>query len=452
MNNKKNLLRIGLVIGMAVLLFFVFHTPRHANAVCSPYPDCLGGGSTPTLAPTLNVVQAIGNTQSYLAWTNNDSPGTFSIYRSTDNVTFTLIATTTATTYTDHPIMTGFTTALPLDCIGGANYYYYIKLVVVGQTISPASNTGTAIYMCRPTIQAVSTASQSQLNVSWVDNTQSEAGYYVYRDNIYVGSTGAGVGNGTTLSFSDAAFTCGTRHPYYIVAYNGANSSANSTTVTGVTAPCVPTGGTISVVSPTQITASWTENGTWVDTYQIYRNGSLISSNTSNANMYGISLNDSGLQCGTSYGYVLRVWAGGVSTDSTTITGTTPSCVSAPAPVASPIATPVPGNPSINSSWTGAFDGVRVYLKGPTGYSLAGDFASAIKATSFAGLKCPYPYTAYYVAYNNDLSVTGTDVSCSNALSNAGISGPAAPTGAKCAAVASKPVDMRFCTQQFLGN
>ncbi len=438
-------------MGVFVFLLVGLSFPKHAKAICAG-PDPCGSGTTPTAAPTLNVVQALGGSSVYFSWTNNDGgAGTYYIYQSTDNVTFSVVASTTALSFNLLHVYPGF---LPASCVGGSSYkyYYYIKEAVSGQLVSPASATASPIFMCPPTIQSVSTVSQTQLTVSWTDNADDEAGFYVYRDGLLVASSQPGTGTGSTLAFGEAAFTCGTKHTYYVKAYNGANISDNSATLTGVTAPCAPTSGSISVVSPTQITVSWTLNGTWVDAYQIYRGSYLAASQTLNANSTGVSLQDSGLQCGTTYSYLLRLWGGGASTNSATITGTTPSCVSAPAPVASALATPVSGSPSINSSWAGTFDGVRVYLKGPTGYSLAGDFASAIKATSFAGLKCPYPYTAYYLAYNNDPSVSGTDASCSSALSNMGISGPAAPTGAKCATAISASVDMRFCTQQFLGN
>ena len=444
MNNKKNILRIGFSIIVVVLLFFALHAPRHASAIC--YPGPCGGGPTPTIAPTLNVAQAIGNTQTYLSWTNNDLAGTFTIYRSSDNVTFTAIGTTTATTYTDS------SNFIPALCSGGAHFYYYVTLAVSGQTTSPASNTIAAIFMCAPSINYVATVSQTQLTVNWTDNSYNlEAGFYIYRDGVLVASSQPGTSSGAVLAFGEVAFTCGTKHTYYVAAYNGSNISANSAAVTGVTAPCPPTAGSVSVQSQTQVTASWTLNGTWVDSYQIYQNGSLVVSNPVGGSTL-ISGVFGGLQCGTTYGYLLRLWGGGVSTDAAVISGTTNACVSAPAAVSSPIATLVPGNPSFNSSWSGTFDGTRVYLKGPTGYSLAGDYSSTIKAVSFGGLKCPYPYVAYYVAYNNDPSVSGTDASCSSALSNAGISGPAAPTGAKCAPAVSNSVNMRFCTQQFLGN
>ena len=312
---------------------------------------------------------------------------------------------------------------------------------------------GTVTVPIAPTLNSVNQGSSGQVSVNFTDNSSDEAGFYVYRGATLVGTLAAITGTGTVSVYTDTGMTCGATYSYYVQAYNSAGG-ANSATLS-VAVKCPPTAPTINsygALSQTSASVTWTTTSA-IDFSYTFKD-SLLYGSAPQADAGGTQYTSifTGLACGSTHTYFVRVGNGPNTADSPTISITTQPCVSAPAPVTSPLATPVPGNPSISSSWTGTFDGVRVYLKGPTGYSLAGDFVSAIKATSFAGLKCPYPYTAYYLAYNNDSSVSGTDVSCSSALSNAGISGPAAPTGAKCAAIAAKAVDMRFCTQQFLGN
>lgn len=453
MANKKYLLKIGIAMGVFVLLLVGLSLPKHAQAICAG-PDPCGTGTIPTAAPTLNIVQAVSGSQVYFAWTNVDGGvGTYYIYQSTDNITFSVVASTTALTYNL------YSSYIPASCVGGSGYKYYYRIVqtVSGQKVSNPSNVLSPVFMCSPTIQSVTTVSQTQLNTYWTDNSDNEAGFYVYRDGIYVGAVAASAGTGATLGFGDAAFTCGTTHSYYIVAYNGSHLSNNSATLSGTTSPCVvpPTAPTINYSSATsQNSVSFTYTSTSViDFLYLYRDGVLFASAPqSGVNGSQFTSVDSGLACGSTHSYFVRVANGGYTADSVTFYITTNACVSAPAAVSAPIVTPVAGNPSANTSWSGTFGGTRVYLKGPSGYTLAGDFASAIKSTSLAGLRCPYPYVAYYVAYNTDPTVVGTDASCSSALSNAGISGPAAPTGAKCAAATQAPVNMSFCTQQFLGK
>ena len=447
MNDTKNILKIWSVIGIVAAVFAVFSSLPHAKAaICV---DCGGGGGgggtvTVPVAPTLNYANSVAYSQVNLSFTDNSSNETgFYVYRAA-----TLVATLPATAATG--VVTTYSDT------GMACGYNYLYGVAAYNSAGVASSTGIwASVVCpptAPTLNSVTAINSTQLNLSWTTTSYIQA-YIIFRDGVQVSSGGV-ESSGTVNTFTDTPVTCGVSHTYSIQV-NAGGYSATSGNISGATT-CPPTAPTINSIVGTALNV-WKLTGTFnstVDGYYLLKNGvagSFTAIAGTSGTVVNISFNDSPA-CGTSDSFVLRATNGPYSADSAPSVLAGPACVSAPAPVASPIATPVPGNPSINSSWTGTFSGVRVYLKGPTGYSLAGDFASAIKATSFAGLKCPYPYTAYYVAYNTDSSVLGTDASCSSALTNAGISGPAAPTGAKCAAAASKPVDMRFCTQQFLGN
>jgi hypothetical protein len=91
-----------------------------------------------------------------------------------------------------------------------------------------------------------------------------------------------------------------------------------------------------TVVSANQINLSWTlssdDDGTNIDGYDIYRNGSLIASVNKGVSSY----QSSGLACNTSYSYYVRSKRQGVqSTDSNSLTRTTGACV--------------PGTPSLNA-------------------------------------------------------------------------------------------------------
>lgn len=453
MNDTKYLLKIWSVIGVVAAVFAIFSSLPHAKAaICV---DCGGGGGggggTVTIpnAPTLNNVTSPNSSQVFISFTDNSSNETgFYVYRGTTlAATLGAIAGTgTSTSYTD----TGLT------C--GSTYSYYVQSY--NSAGASSSVTMSVPVKCPPTAATINSyGATSQTAVSFTYTSTSNIDYiYLFRDSLlYASAPQSGV-NGTQYTSVDTGLACGSTHTYIVRVGNG-GYTADSPSFSITTLPCSPPAPTLNSVtgaSQTQINVTFYNNSTAAFGqvgFYVYRDGAAVNVTGFGANpTASYTFPDTGVACGTSHSYYVEARNNGGSTFSGTLSGSSLACVSAPAPVASPLATPVPGNPSINSSWTGTFDGVRVYLKGPTGYSLAGDFASAIKATSFASLKCPYPYTAYYVAYNNDSSVAGTDTSCSSALSNAGISGPAAPTGARCASAVSKPVDMRFCTQQFLGN
>ncbi len=453
MNDTKNILKIWSVIGILAAVFAVFSSLPHAKAaICL---DCGGtgggGGGTVTVpvAPTLNSVNAGSSGQVSVNFTDNSTNETgFYVYRGT-----TLVGTLAAITATG---TTSVFTDTGMGC--GATYSYYVQ--AYNSAGGANSATLSVAVKCPPTPVTINSyGATSQTAVSYTWTTTSNIDYsWVFRDYVIYGSAPQNAVTSTQFTSVDTGLACGSTHTYFVRVGNGMNT-ADSVSFNITTLPCSPPAPTLNSVtsaSQNQINVTFYNNSTAAFGqvgFYVYRDGVAIAPTGFGVNpTASYVFSDTGVACGTSHSYYVEARNNGGSTFSGTLSGSSMACVSAPAAVASPVATPVPGNPSINSSWTGTFDGVRVYLKGPTGYSLAGDFASAIKATSFASLKCPYPYTAYYVAYNNDSSVSGTDASCSSALSNAGISGPAAPTGAKCASAVSKPVDMRFCTQQFLGN
>ena len=431
------------MVGIFVLSAFSSH--KAGAAICVDCGGTGGGGGgtvTAPLAPTLNSVNAGSSGQVSVNFTDNSSDETgFYVYRGT-----TLVGTLAAITGTG---TVSVFTDTGMTC--GATYSYYVQAYNSGGGTNSA--TLSVAVKCPPTpvtINSYGALSQTSVSVTWTTTSAIDFSYTFEDYNLYGSAPQADAG-GTQYTSIFTGLACGSTHTFFIRVGNGLNT-ADSAIVTITTYPCTPTINSYGATSQNAVSFTWTSTSA-IDYYYLFRDGaSYVSVAAYGVNGTQYTSTDSGLACGSTHTYFVRVAKSGAAVNSSAFSITTQPCVSAPAPVATPIATPVPGNPSINSSWTGTFSGVRVYLKGPTGYSLAGDFASAIKTTSFAGLKCPYPYTAYYVAYNTDSSVLGTDASCSSALTNAGISGPAAPTGAKCAAAASKPVDMRFCTQQFLGN
>ena len=91
--------------------------------------------------------------------------------------------------------------------------------------------------------------SQTQINVYWMDNSDNEIGFKVYRDDTYVGHVGADI-----RSYADMGLSCGTSYSYYVRAYNAAGESEKSNKNTATTDDCTtptPTSSNTPTDTPT---------------------------------------------------------------------------------------------------------------------------------------------------------------------------------------------------------
>ena len=161
----------------------------------------------------------------------------------------------------------------------------------------------------------------SSNSLTWT-NTGDDAGvtsYEVYRNGSLVGTTA-----GNANSYNDTGLASSTAYSYYVNAVDGAGLKTQSNTVTMTTANKAPNEFTLSVGSSTTTSNSltWTNTGddVGVASYEIYRNGSFITSTSGSANSYV----DSGLASATTYSYYVKAVDGtGLKTQSNTVSMTT---------------------------------------------------------------------------------------------------------------------------------
>jgi len=173
-------------------------------------------------APSNLSASAVSPSQINLSWKDNSNNETgFKIYRAGS-----LIATVGAnvTSYQN----TGLT------C--GTSYSYYVKAYNCGG-VSGASNTASAAtYPCTPSAPSNLSAlavSQSQIDLSWQDNSNNETGFKIYRDDSHIATVGANV-----TSYQDTDLGCATTYSYYVKAYNSAGDSGPSNTANATTFFC----------------------------------------------------------------------------------------------------------------------------------------------------------------------------------------------------------------------
>ncbi len=173
--------------------------------------------------------------------------------------------------------------------------------------------------------------------LTWSANPENNiAGYRVYygtASRVYPNSADAG----SQTTYTVTGLGPGTYY-FAVTAYNtSAQESAFSSEVSKVidatgdsTSPSVPTNLTAVPMSASQINLSWTPStdNIAVTGYRIYRNGSQVSSATTNA------YSDVGLPASTTYTYTVSAYdeAGNASAQSTAATATTSGGSPSPTP------------------------------------------------------------------------------------------------------------------------
>jgi fibronectin type 3 domain-containing protein len=232
-------------------------------------PSNVGTATTlagPPSAPSALTATAASATQINLSWTNNaTNQSGFKVERSPDNVTFTQIGTTgaTTTTYSDSPLA-------PLTI------YYYRVRATNGSGDSAYSNVANATTLAdttpptAPSNLAATAPSSTQINLSWTASTDNVGvtGYKIQRCQGSGCTTFAQIAAppGTGTTFNDTGLTPLTSYSYQIIATDAAgnlsspSNIASATTLAG--APAAPSGLVATAASPTQINLSWTNNAT----------------------------------------------------------------------------------------------------------------------------------------------------------------------------------------------
>lgn len=248
----------------------------------------------PTTRPTLKA-KTVSNKAIQLDWTYGaaaNSPGDelgFKIFRSTDNITFTLLRTTTITPL---PPSTNAFTFVDDDSGAGLspNTTYYYKVRAYNQSgDGPDSNTASATTLPPPPNPADRLVAQlvppNSVHLTWRDTSiapNRATGFRIERstDNFADPANTVVV---ATLSataaqtYDDTGLALNTVYYYRVIAFTqnaaGPSEAAPSNTDCVLTLPAAPTAVTATTVSQTQIDVSWKDNNPvpGTVTYEIFR-------------------------------------------------------------------------------------------------------------------------------------------------------------------------------------
>jgi len=117
----------------------------------------------------------------------------------------------------------------------GYTYYWHVK-ARNGAGASGWSDTWSfAVRPAAPSNLSAQTASCSQVNLYWTDNSGNEEGYKIYRNGTYVGQVGM-----NSTSYQDTGLNENTSYSYYVKAFRGSIESDASNTVDISTPTCAP--------------------------------------------------------------------------------------------------------------------------------------------------------------------------------------------------------------------
>jgi titin len=298
-----------------------------------------------------------------------------------------------------------------LSC--NTSYTYSIYATNAGGN-SATTNASATTEICAPSAPSVlsaSAASQSQINLSWTDNSSNETGFEIYRGGSLITTTAA-----NATSYSNIGLTCNTSYSYYVKAINAGGSSSASNTASATTVVCGSTAPSglyrAGGESQTAFLLIWTDNSDNETGFKIYRDGSLITTTAANV----ISYSDTGLTCNTSYSYYVKATnASGDSAASNTINPTTLPCT--PAAPSGLSATAVSQN-QIDLAWTDNASNETSYYVYKDSVSTA-VLGANVTSYSSTGLTCGTSYSYYVRAVNTGgSSVSNTTSATTNACVN----------------------------------
>ena len=206
-------------------------------------------------APTNLTAAIFSSTENDLAWTNNaaspDNQTGLNVYRSTDDVTFSLLTSVSASSTTYHDTSVS----------SGTSYWYEIQSF---------NTSGNSIFngpvealssLNAPSALTATAASSSQINLTWTDNDGGTATAY----DIDQSTDGASFAQIATVAAGSTAYTNtglneGAKYYYEVDAVNATTTSAFSNIANAVTTLAAPSSLAAVDSSSSQINLSWTDN------------------------------------------------------------------------------------------------------------------------------------------------------------------------------------------------
>ncbi len=164
-----------------------------------------------------------------------------------------------------------------------------------------------------PSALAAMPASGTQINLTWTDNADNEAGFKIERKEGAAGTYAQiGVTGANIVIFNDSSLTGGIDYYYRVRATNAAGDSAYAAEAHALTPvpPLTPTNAVVTLVTATEIDFSWTDNADNETGYKVLRKVGIggtffeIASLPANTTSYA----NTGLNPGVTYDYHVQAY------------------------------------------------------------------------------------------------------------------------------------------------
>ena len=298
------------------------------SAGTSAYSNIVSGRAKAAIpaAPRVTIGNSSASGKPQLTWAAVDGAAKYEIYRSTQQSTgFTLLGTTTSTTY----VNTGAAV--------GKTYYYKVRALNVdgaaGAYSSTVSGAAKAVAPAAPTV-TMTYSDSGKPKLTW-SAVSGAASYRVYRSE----SRGTGyslLGTTTSTSYVNTGAAVGKTYYYRVKAVNSAGTSAYSNIVSGTArtpAPAAPVlkGGTSSASGKPQLTWAAVDGAA---KYDVYRSNSADGTFSKVGSTDKTTYVNTGAVQGVTYFYKIRaVGASGASGFSNTVAIHVAGVIKAPAAV-----------------------------------------------------------------------------------------------------------------------
>jgi chitodextrinase len=342
-------------------------------------------------APTNLVATATGTDIVSLGWSSSTDDHGVAGYRVSRNGT--LVATTTATSWTDSGLSAATKynySVVAFDAAGNAS-----AAATASATTNQAADTQPPTT---PVSLAATGVGTDWAALGWSASTDDRgvAGYRVARNGTVVATT-------TATAWTDTGLAPSTDYDYTVVAFDAAGNvsspamaAVRTNQLPDTTPPTAPTNVAATVLGTTSVAVSWTAStdDRGVAGYRVSRNGTLVATTTTT------SWTDSGLTAGSRYDYTVVAFdaAGNVSPSAAASATTSSQPPDTQAPSApTTLAGSVNKNGITSLTWKTASDNVGV-----AGYRVYrnGSLFATTTSTSFSAKKVRGTFSYYVVAFD----------------------------------------------------
>jgi uncharacterized protein (TIGR02145 family) len=334
-------------------------------------------------APSDLSATAISDSEVQLAWVDNTSYETgFKIERD-DGSGFTEIGTVSSdvTEYTD--------SGLTVD----QTYSYRVAAYTSGNTSSWETITATTEFPA-PTNLSATAISDSEIELTWTDNTGYELGFRIER-NGGSGFVELGVVSSDVTEFPDIGLTVGQSYDYRVAAYTWENTSSWVSITTTTEFPA-PTNLSAIAISDSEIELTWADNTGYESGFKIEcDDGSgFIEIGTVSPNV--TEYTDSGLSLGQTYSYRVAAY----SSVNTSSWATTTADTEFPAPTN--LSATAISDSEIELTWTDDTSyeaGFRIERDDGSGFTEVGTVSSNVTEYTDDGLDFGKDYSYRVAGY-----------------------------------------------------